>query len=409
MLVRNPIVIGISPNAEPDDVWNAFSLICSPWRWRHGPSSTRLTYMLQSYFPSGSVSLCVSGRSALYDLLTQLSVGVGDEVLIQAFTCMVVPNSIRYRNAVPVYVDIDEGLNMDPDDLERKITVRTKAVIVQHTFGNPASMDRICAIAKKHHLIVIEDLAHGLGQRYRGKLLGTIGDAAFLSFGRDKVISSVFGGAWVIKKKRMQKPTTAVVYKDAPYWWIFQQLFHPLAFFFIKPLYDVFGIGKAFLVLLQNLHMLSFPVSGCEKCGRKPVWFMYAYPNALAALAVHQFEKLDAFLKKRNKTVLYYQKALRNSSSYRMLSGYKTGRGYLRFPLLVDDPQEFIRHCRTKGIYVGIWYHAIIDPSGSDYRKAEYTQGSCPRAEWMSAHIVNLPTLIASSDAKRVVKEIRSL
>ena len=121
------------------------------------------------------------------------AIGEGDEVLVQAFTCVAVPNSVLWAQATPVYADIDATLNIDPIDVEKKITNRTKAIIVQHTFGIPADMDALVALAKKHNILLIEDCAHSLGATYKGKKVGTFGDAAFFSFGRDKVVSSVFG------------------------------------------------------------------------------------------------------------------------------------------------------------------------------------------------------------------------
>src|SRR5581483_4013141 len=112
----------------------------------------------------------------------------------QAFTCVAVPNSVLWTGAKAIYADIDETGNLDPKDLEKKITKKTKAVIIQHTFGIAANMDAIQKVLKGKKIILIEDCAHALGASYKGKKLGTFGEFAFFSFGRDKVISSVFGG-----------------------------------------------------------------------------------------------------------------------------------------------------------------------------------------------------------------------
>ncbi len=87
---------------------------------------------------------------------------------MQAFTCNAVSNPIFWAGAKPIYVDIDETYNMDPADLKNKISSKTKAVIVQHTFGVPAQIEKIQEICKKNKLILIEDMAHALGSKYQG-------------------------------------------------------------------------------------------------------------------------------------------------------------------------------------------------------------------------------------------------
>ena len=116
-------------------------------------------------------------------------------------------------------------------------------------------------IAKKHKVFVIEDCAHALGAVYKGKKVGTIGDAAFFSFGRDKIISSVFGGAAIAKNRQAAQRLEIIEHAlpNPSFFWIFQQLCHPVTMSVILPFYKS-GIGKILLVLLQQLHFLSFPL-----------------------------------------------------------------------------------------------------------------------------------------------------
>ena len=135
-----------------------------------------------------------SGTGALFCALAALSVGVGDEVILSSFNWYSDFNCIVAMGALPVFADIDESLNMDPADFERKITPRTKAVIVTHYQGGPADMDRIMAIAKKHGIKVIEDNAQAFGGEYKGKKLGTIGDIGIASFQTNKMLTCGEGG-----------------------------------------------------------------------------------------------------------------------------------------------------------------------------------------------------------------------
>ena len=153
--------------------------------------------MVQTYFGIQSATTFDSGRTALFYALKSLDVGEGDEVIVQAYTCVVVINAIRFAGATPVYVDIRDDLNMDPACVEKRITDRTKAIIIQHTFGEPADLDAIVPMVKKRGIKIIEDCAHSLGVAYRGQLTGTFGDIGMLSFGSDKVVSCVRGGALI--------------------------------------------------------------------------------------------------------------------------------------------------------------------------------------------------------------------
>ncbi|MFH1859640.1 MAG: DegT/DnrJ/EryC1/StrS family aminotransferase [bacterium] len=111
-----------------------------------------------------------------------MGIGEGDEVLVEGFTCVVVPNAVIFAGAKPIYVAPDpKTYNMDINQIETKITPKTKAIIAQHTFGLPADMDLILDISRKHNLMVIEDCAPAMGATYKGKKVGTLGDAAFFS------------------------------------------------------------------------------------------------------------------------------------------------------------------------------------------------------------------------------------
>jgi len=139
--------------------------------------------------------LAVSGgTAALICALFGIDAGPGDEVVIPAYTYVATAAAVIAAGAVPVVAEVDASLNMDPDDLERKITPHTKAVIPVHMRGIPARMDEIIAVARKHNLIVVEDVAQSNGASYKGRYLGTYGDVGCFSFQQYKVITSGEGG-----------------------------------------------------------------------------------------------------------------------------------------------------------------------------------------------------------------------
>jgi len=135
-----------------------------------------------------------SGTAALHTVLRAMGVGPGDEVITQSYTFIATVEAIVETGATPVITDIDRSLNMDPDDLLEKITSRTKIIIPVHMMGAAARMDEIMDIARERGIKVLEDNAQACGGTYRGKHLGTIGDAGITSFDFGKVLTTGEGG-----------------------------------------------------------------------------------------------------------------------------------------------------------------------------------------------------------------------
>jgi dTDP-4-amino-4,6-dideoxygalactose transaminase len=138
-----------------------------------------------------------SGTAALICGLVGMGIGPGDEVIVPAYTFMATTLAPLAVGAVPVIADVDESLTLDPGDFERKITPRTKVVIPVHMCGLPCKMDEIMATAREHDILVLEDGCQADGGAYRGRMLGSIGDAGAFSFNYYKIITCGEGGALV--------------------------------------------------------------------------------------------------------------------------------------------------------------------------------------------------------------------
>ena len=138
-----------------------------------------------------------SGTAALDCAITGLGIGPGDEVIVPAYTWWSDYTCIVHAGALPVFADIDDTLNIDPKDFQRRLTPRTKAVIAVHLLGGPCDMDPIMEIARKHGIAVLEDCAQCVGGSHQGKKLGSIGDVGIYSFQINKMITSGEGGAVV--------------------------------------------------------------------------------------------------------------------------------------------------------------------------------------------------------------------
>ncbi|MDY6822557.1 MAG: DegT/DnrJ/EryC1/StrS family aminotransferase [Thermodesulfobacteriota bacterium] len=157
-------------------------------------TNRRLEKKLSELMPLNHFLATGFSRNSLFLLIKAYGWGKGDEMIVPAFTCPVIPKTIELSGMVPVPVDSEaDGLNIDSDQFVSSITENTRAVYVVHTYGTPANIDRIVAVARGKGLIVIEDLAHALFSSYNGKQLGTFGDFAILSF--TKKIINFEGGA----------------------------------------------------------------------------------------------------------------------------------------------------------------------------------------------------------------------
>jgi 8-amino-3,8-dideoxy-alpha-D-manno-octulosonate transaminase len=178
----------------------------SLFRW-YGPQTpqkvAKFEQELAKYMDVKYVLAVTSGTAALHCALTALDVGPGDEVVLPALTWYSCYNTILLTGALPVFAEVDESFNLDPEDLEKKINPQTKAVMVVHLYGAPANMDGILAVARRHNLKVLEDSAQTMGGQYKGKRLSTIGDIGIYSFQINKLITAGEGGAVVTNDRRL--------------------------------------------------------------------------------------------------------------------------------------------------------------------------------------------------------------
>jgi len=426
MISFRPISISLSPNVEKDDIDLALKLIFNPSIWKNGKGIEGLEEEFKKYSGAKYAISFNSGRSALFSVLRNLGLKEDDEILLQAFTCNAVVNPILWANLTPVFVDCnDKNFNIDFEDLEKKITPKSRILIVQHTFGLPADMNKILEICQKNNLILIEDCAHSLGAEYspshqnlgsggKEKKVGTFGKIAFFSFSRDKVISSIYGGMVITNDDALAKKLKDFQEKigHPSSFWIFQQLLHPILLnFLILPTYSFFRFGKTLLNLFQWLHILSKAVTFGEKRGKQPEYFPKKLPNALAVLALNQFKKLEKFNLHREKLADFYHENLKNSDFELPLKSAEKSQVFLRFTLKHLEAHQIIKKAWSKNILIGDWYDKVIAPHDTKLDKMRYKIGSCPKAEKLAQETFNLPTHINISlkEAKKIVDFLENI
>ena len=180
---------------DDQDVGEVASVIKKGMYWAIGPEIRKFENKICEYVGVKHAFAVNSGTSALHAALAAHNIGEGDEVIVPSFTFIATANSSLFVGAKPVFAEIEEETyGLDPQDVERRITFKTKAIIPIHYGGLSCHIEELKRVAQKHNLILIEDSAESLGAMINGKKVGTFGDSAILSFCANKVITTGEGG-----------------------------------------------------------------------------------------------------------------------------------------------------------------------------------------------------------------------
>jgi len=288
-----------------------------------------------------------SGRIGLYEILRALEVGPGNEVLLQAPTHIVVSNAIRFVGAQPVYVDCClDTYNMDLEQVEQKITPRTKVLLLQHTFGVPADMERAIALAQQHGLIIIEDCVHALGATYDGRQVGSFGRAAFFSTEETKTITSTMGGMAVTDDPELAArlkvfqagcawPTTRLTARYILKFIAYHLFTHP----------HLYRCARSINIRLKqnpNTHLAPEATSFAEQWGIRPPNYEQRLSEAQAALALRQLGRLEKNIAHRRAVANAYTVGLSPFFDNPRVPS-KAKPVFVRFPIRVADRQMAMR------------------------------------------------------------------
>lgn len=355
------------------------------------------------------------GRVAFYHILKALGVGRGDEVILPAFTCVVVPSAIVYLGAKPVYVDIDAAtFNMNAAQLTSKISPRTKVVVAQHTFGLPAPMDEIRAAmatsGRAAEIKVVEDSAHAFGSKYRGQLVGTLGDAAFFSTQWSKPFTTGLGGIAVVRDAvireklgelhaQTEQPSFGSATMLRLQYWAHAVAYRPQLFWLAQGLYRTatqvgLGVGSSSADELEIQQPRDYS------------WRASAFQSRLMD---RKFAAAERSVSHRQEIARYYVEALQESGFSVPRVDAHIAPVFLRMPVLVADKRKALEEARRGRLEIGDWFVSPLHPNMGGWEKVGYTRGECPVAEKVCAHIINLPTHrgIARAEAERVMNFVR--
>jgi perosamine synthetase len=349
-----------------------------------------------------------SARVGFYGLLRILGVGPGDEVLLQVPTHIVVPNAVRYTGARPVYVDCSpDTWNMDLAQAEKKISPKTKVLVIQHTFGIPAEMDKVLELARRHQLIVLEDCVHALGARYAGKMAGSFGKAAFFSTEETKTISTTMGGMVVTDDDLLAAKIRA--FRETCPWpspWLAARYVLKLALYHYLTQPYIHRYTRTVYELMDRRQPLPVPTTAEERMGERPSLYEQRLSNAQAALGLRQLRRLNENLAHRRSIAELYAEQLSTLGFRLPKPPAQAEPAYVRFPVWVEDRERVIKKTAPY-VVMGTWFTSVLEEAVSP-EHSEYRMGSCPQAEAAAMHLVNLPThpRVRAADAMAIVSAV---
>lgn len=358
---------------------------------------TRLTRHLSRHY-QGEAAVFTKGRNALSEAV-RIATGGKGKVAISGFTCYVVVQAVREAGCDVVYLDIEKSdLNFSAASLEEAIKddAEIRAVIVQNTLGIPCDIAAIERVTDQHNLYLIEDLAHCVGATYDdGREVGKVGDMTMLSFGRDKLLDTVSGGALIVRnpelRVQLRQPYADALWRDQ-----LRDRVYPILMWLVRVSYGV-GIGRYIMAGASMIGLITR--SGDGKIDRESVM-----PGWQAARVLDRLHYAKNDRRRRLELTRTYQRAFGDDF---LLVGVDDNAAPVRLGLMVKNRARIIAKLREAGMMLeDIWYDSPVGPKKL-YPKAGFPEDKCPNAVAVSHEIINLPTHRYVTD--EVVKQIAEI
>ncbi|MFC1623818.1 dTDP-4-amino-4,6-dideoxygalactose transaminase [Candidatus Omnitrophota bacterium] len=324
-----------------------------------GPIGRKSKVLMQDLFGIKCVLLTTSCTHALEMALMALKIKEGDEVLLPSFSFVSAANAIVRLKAIPIFVDIDDdSLNIDPIQIQKAVSKKTKAVICVHYAGVGCDMTKIMKIAQNYRLYVIEDAAQALGSTYKGRYLGSIGDIGCYSFHETKNITCGEGGAFLTNSDDIAK--------------------------------------KAEIIREKGTDRSAFLRGEIDKYTWRDIGSSYIISDLLAAVLFEQLHKMEYIIKKRRQIGLKYEEGLKKleENGAIMLPNFpKKGFNWHLFYFRVKDQKTrdcALKKLRQKGIEA-TFHFVPLHLSPYVKKKYGYRTGDLPVTEKASKTLIRLP------------------
>jgi dTDP-4-amino-4,6-dideoxygalactose transaminase len=296
--------------------------------------------------------------------------------------------------AKPIYVDIDAGTyNVDANALESRLTTKTRAVIVQHTFGIPADMDAVLKVARRRGVAVIEDCCHTLASAFNGMKVGSFAEAAFYSHRWGKPIVLGAGGKAVVRGEQLcaefrkvcasSQPTPSLkVVRIILEYLAHENLLPPSMFWLVRDIFRSLSRNGLVMPTFDEKELQGL----MSDAGRR-------IPKLHWRWLTRHLTKLDADTRFRRTVASKYGAALKALGALTFDLDERFDPVFLRYPVLVDSKRVVLEKARKRRIELGDWFVSAVHPLSSvdDLRRIGYEAGSCPVAEAVSHSVITLP------------------
>lgn len=330
----------------------------------------------------------------MYAILKAIGIGPGDEVILPGYTCVMDVNPIKYLGAKPIYLDIEPNTyNMDLRLLEEIITENTRAIIAQHTYGYPCQMDTLMAMAQKHHLPVVEDCCLALGSQYKGKTVGSFGQAAYFSFQWNKPFTTGLGGMATTNDSTLANKIEAICRQELSFpsfkstsMLSLQRLIYRL---FIYPRTTALA-ANLFRWLTRKRWVIGSSGSS-EYAPEMNEDFFMAMGSAQARAGLRQLKKMDANIAHRKNMQQMYNELLSQAGFDIPAIPQDMDPVLVRYPLRVSDKQKALAQAPSHGVEIGSWFECPLHPIETPMHLYDYQTGMCPIAEKACREVINLP------------------
>lgn len=381
--MRNDFLVFGKPYFEEEDINEVVSTLRSGW-WGTGPKTELFEKKFTKYVGSKYSMGVNSATAGLHLALKVMGIGPGDEVITTPLTFVSTVNSIVHCGAIPVFADIDiNDWNINPREIEKKITKRTKAILPVHLHGRPCKMDQIMAIAKKHNLLVLEDAAHAAEARIGGKKIGNIGDITVFSFYVTKNLATGEGGMITTNNKKWSDRITRL---------------------------RLHGLSQD---AWKRYSVKRFTLYEAVEPGYK-----YNLTDIASSLGIHQLARIEKNLKKRQKI-------------WKIYSGEFASEELLTLPALIQEDMihamhlyavlintnklkitrnEFVDRLIKLNIGSGVHFSPVhLHPY---YKKTlKFKKGDFPNSEFVGNRIISLPmgANLTQMDVKDVINAVKKI
>lgn len=380
--VRDTFLVFGSPKIGKDEIQEVVETLRSGWIGT-GPRTTKFEELIKDYVGAKYTIALNSCTAGLHLALIACGIGPGDEVIVPTMTFAASANVVEHVGAKPVFVDVERSsMNIDPKEIRKKITKKTKVIMPVHMAGRPCQMNEIKKIAKEFNLKIIEDAAHALGAEFKGKKIGSIGDITVFSFYVTKNLATGEGGMAITNNEKYAEK--------------------------IK-VYSLHGMSKD--------AWKRYSDEGFKHYLIQVPGYKYNMMDLQAAIGIHQLASFKTNQKRRKEIWGIYNKAFKDIPIITPADpDPDTKHAYHLYIILIDtDKVKVSRDVIQEALYkenIGVGIHFIALHLHPFYQKKYgYKYGDFPNSEYISDRTISLPfsAKLSDRDVRDVINAVKKV